>query len=122
MSVIDDPTRQKSPIGPSRKGARPPSGLFRAFWRWHFYASVVAVPVLLVLAVTGLVYLFRFQIEPFLHADLMRVDHAQGQLTSPGRPSSMPCTVPTPVPPSSPSPNRTAPTKAPGSPSRPPRG
>jgi uncharacterized iron-regulated membrane protein len=83
MSVIDDPTRQKSPIGPSRKGARPPSGLFRAFWRWHFYASVVAVPVLLVLAVTGLVYLFRFQIEPFLHADLMRVDHAQGQLTQP---------------------------------------
>lgn len=92
MSVVDDPTRQKSPTRPTcqtrpprptRRGASPSSGLFRAFWRWHFYASVVVVPVLLVLAVTGLVYLFRFQIEPFLHADLMRVDHAQGQLTQP---------------------------------------
>lgn len=50
------------------------SGWFRAFWRWHFYASFLVVPVLLVLASTGLVYLFRFQIEPLLHADLMRVE------------------------------------------------
>ncbi|KRF49125.1 hypothetical protein ASH01_05695 [Terrabacter sp. Soil811] len=79
MSVID-PARPK-PL--ARKGARPTTGLFRAFWRWHFYASVVVVPVLLVLAVTGLVYLFRFQIEPLVHPDLMRVDHAEGQLTQP---------------------------------------
>jgi uncharacterized iron-regulated membrane protein len=50
-----------------------PSGLFRAFWRWHFYASFLVVPVLLVLAVTGLIYLFRFQLEPLLHPDLMKV-------------------------------------------------
>lgn len=50
------------------------SGWFRAFWRWHFYASLLVVPILLVLAVTGLIYLFRFQIEPLLHADLMRVE------------------------------------------------
>ncbi|WP_020142114.1 PepSY domain-containing protein [Terracoccus sp. 273MFTsu3.1] len=79
MSVID-PARPKPH---ARKGARPTTGLFRAFWRWHFYASVVVVPVLLVLAVTGLVYLFRFQIEPLVHPDLLRVDHAQGQLTQP---------------------------------------
>jgi uncharacterized iron-regulated membrane protein len=48
-------------------------GLFRAFWRWHFYASFLVVPVLLLLAVTGLIYLFRFQLEPALHGDLMRV-------------------------------------------------
>ncbi|MER7072248.1 PepSY domain-containing protein [Terrabacter sp. NPDC000476] len=79
MSVLD-PARPKPD---SQKAARPRTGLFRAFWRWHFYASVVVVPVLLVLSLTGLVYLFRFQIEPLLHADLMRVDHAQGQLTQP---------------------------------------
>lgn len=50
------------------------SGWFRAFWRWHFYASFLVVPVLLVLATTGLIYLFRFQIEPLLHADLMKVE------------------------------------------------
>lgn len=50
------------------------AGLFRAFWRWHFYASFLVVPIFAMLAVTGLIYLFRFQLEPLLHADLMRVD------------------------------------------------
>ncbi|WP_107772830.1 PepSY-associated TM helix domain-containing protein [Nocardioides sediminis] len=59
---------------PSETRRRPgPSGLFRALWRWHFYASFLVVPVLLVLAVTGLIYLFRFQLEPLLHPDLMKV-------------------------------------------------
>jgi len=49
-------------------------GWFRAFWRWHFYASFLVVPILLVLSTTGLIYLFRFQIEPLLHADLMKVE------------------------------------------------
>jgi uncharacterized iron-regulated membrane protein len=47
------------------------SGWFRAFWRWHFYAAFLVAPVLLILAVTGLIYLFRFQLEPLIHADLM---------------------------------------------------
>jgi len=59
---------------PSRRGDQASTGLFRAFWRWHFYAAFLVAPVLLVLASTGLVYLLRFQLEPLLHADLMRVD------------------------------------------------
>ena len=90
MSVINDlsPPTLRTPDPHSatvrsspRSGSR---GLFRAFWRWHFYASVVVVPVLLMLAVTGLVYLFRFQLEPALHPDLMRAPaHATGQLVQP---------------------------------------
>lgn len=53
-------------------------GWFRAFWRWHFYASFLVVPVMLMLAITGLVYLLRFQIEPLLHPDLMRVTAPAG--------------------------------------------
>jgi uncharacterized iron-regulated membrane protein len=53
--------------------------LFRAFWRWHFYASFLVLPVFALLAVTGLIYLFRFQIEPLLHADVMRVDVPAGE-------------------------------------------
>ncbi len=49
------------------------SGWFRAFWRWHFYAAFLVAPVLLILAVTGLIYLFRFQLEPLVNADLMKV-------------------------------------------------
>ena len=55
--------------------------MFRAFWRWHFYASFVVAPILLMLAVTGLIYLFRFQLEPMLHADLMKVDEPTSQAT-----------------------------------------
>jgi uncharacterized iron-regulated membrane protein len=60
---------------PAASRARRPrgGGLFRAFWRWHFFASFLVVPVLLVLATTGLIYLFRFQLEPLLHSDLMKV-------------------------------------------------
>jgi uncharacterized iron-regulated membrane protein len=41
------------------------------------------IPVLLVLAVTGLIYLFRFQLEPLLHADLMRVAVASDTVQQP---------------------------------------
>lgn len=59
---------------PDRDGKPSGGGLFRAVWRWHFFASFVVVPVLLVLAVTGLIYLFRFQLEPLLHPDLMKAE------------------------------------------------
>ena len=59
------------------------SGLFRAFWRWHFYSAFLVVPVLLMLATTGLIYLFRFQLEPMLHADLMTVDVPSGTVAQP---------------------------------------
>jgi uncharacterized iron-regulated membrane protein len=57
------------------------NGWFRAFWRWHFYASFLVIPVLLMLAVTGLIYLLRFQFEPVLHDDLMVVEPPAGPAT-----------------------------------------
>lgn len=75
-SVLPDDSVEPTPPStpPERRRTKPGGGLFRAFWRWHFYASFLVVPILLVLASTGLVYLLRFQIEPLLHADLMRVE------------------------------------------------
>jgi uncharacterized iron-regulated membrane protein len=67
-------TTQRAPARSRSTG----SGWFRAVWRWHFFVSLVVVPVLLVLATTGLIYLFRFQLEPLLHPDLMRVDQPAG--------------------------------------------
>ncbi|HEY5978216.1 MAG TPA: PepSY domain-containing protein [Microlunatus sp.] len=64
------------PAGPSTppgRGRRPRPQLFAGMWRWHFYASFLVIPVLAVLAVTGLIYLFRFQLEPALHPDVLRV-------------------------------------------------
>lgn len=81
----DDPsstsvgTPPASPAKKAKEGAGRPAGLFRAFWRWHFYASFLVIPIFALLAVTGLIYLFRFQIEPLLHADAMRVEQPAGQ-------------------------------------------
>jgi uncharacterized iron-regulated membrane protein len=52
----------------TRNGA----GLYRAVWRWHFYAGVFSIPFILWLSVTGSVYLFRPQIERALDR---RYDH-----------------------------------------------
>lgn len=69
---------------PTEKRATGRSGWFRAVWRWHFFASFLVAPVLILLAVTGLIYLFRFQLEPLMHGDLMRTDPpSQGALTQP---------------------------------------
>lgn len=75
-TLVVDPVDDSTPDNPPPAGRKPKAsgGLFRAFWRWHFYASFLVIPVLLVLASTGLIYLFRFQIEPVLHGDLMKVD------------------------------------------------
>jgi uncharacterized iron-regulated membrane protein len=80
--MTDVIARERAPI-PDRPRRRPGAGLFRAVWRWHFFASFLVVPILLILATTGLIYLFRFQLEPLMHADLMRVDQRPGTLSQP---------------------------------------
>lgn len=42
--------------------------LYRSVWRWHFYAGIVVVPFLIVMALTGLVMLYGNSIETFLGA------------------------------------------------------
>jgi uncharacterized iron-regulated membrane protein len=40
--------------------------LYRTIWRWHFYAGVFCIPLVIWLACTGSVYLFKPQIERWL--------------------------------------------------------
>jgi uncharacterized iron-regulated membrane protein len=47
---------------------------FRLVWRWHFWAGLVACPVLLVVAVTGGLYTFRDEIEDIQNAPLRFVE------------------------------------------------
>ena len=46
----------------------------RLLWRWHFYAGLFVMPLLLVLAITGTLYCFKPQIEPLLYHERMIVD------------------------------------------------
>lgn len=41
---------------------------YRAIWRWHFYAGLIAVPFMILLAVTGSLYLFRDEIDDTVFA------------------------------------------------------
>lgn len=45
--------------GRMQVGAR----LYRTLWRWHFYAGLCCIPFILLLAVTGTLYLFKPQID-----------------------------------------------------------
>ncbi|ESQ94220.1 PepSY-associated TM helix domain-containing protein [Asticcacaulis benevestitus] len=45
---------------------------YRMFWRWHFYAGLVCLPFIIILSITGPIYLFKPQIEAFIDA---RYDH-----------------------------------------------
>ena len=74
--------RTPAPSAPPEKTSKSGSGLFRAFWRWHFYASFLVLPILLLLAITGLIYLLRFQLEPLMHGDVMKVEQSSGEFKS----------------------------------------
>jgi len=47
--------------------------LYRAVWRWHFYAGLFVAPFIIMFAVTGLLYMFQPQIHAFVDGDKMYV-------------------------------------------------
>lgn len=58
---------------------RPPdSALYRRVWRWHFYAGLICLPFLVLMAATGALYLFKQPIEAVLYAPLQQVDPRPG--------------------------------------------
>ncbi|NTE86017.1 PepSY-associated TM helix domain-containing protein [Agrobacterium rubi] len=61
--------------------------LYRAVWRWHFYAGLFVLPFLISLAITGGLYLFKDEIDNVIHADLKRIETVQN--VSPAKPSAV---------------------------------
>lgn len=56
----------------------PGSGaVYRMFWRWHFYAGVFVMPFVLILALSGSVFLFKPQIERWEERDFHGLPAAQ---------------------------------------------
>ncbi|MBJ7470097.1 MAG: PepSY domain-containing protein [Solirubrobacteraceae bacterium] len=60
--------------------ASPPAGdpggqprLFRSVWRWHFYAGLLSIPVIVLLCLSGIVYLFKPQIDAVAYGSLRNV-------------------------------------------------
>ncbi|NSY19432.1 PepSY domain-containing protein [Neorhizobium sp. AL 9.2.2] len=58
--------------------------LYRALWRWHFFAGLLAIPFMLNLAITGGLYLFKDEINDTFFAYRYQVE-AAGSPLSPDR-------------------------------------
>ena len=52
----------------------PDSALYRRVWRWHFYAGLVCLPFLALMASTGALYLYKESIESRVYAQLHFVE------------------------------------------------
>ncbi|WP_427023104.1 PepSY-associated TM helix domain-containing protein [Aureimonas ureilytica] len=79
-----------SDITAERAGDLPRSAsandLYRAVWRWHFYAGLFVLPFLVSLSITGGLYLFHNEIDAWVHSDLKRVQaSADGAGVPPSR-------------------------------------
>ncbi|HZV92957.1 MAG TPA: PepSY domain-containing protein [Caldimonas sp.] len=59
------------------------SALYRRIWRWHFYAGLVCLPVIVLLATTGALYLFRVEIEAVVYRhELENAGHGAATLAA----------------------------------------
>lgn len=71
MSVTTSYERERAPAQSSS------INLYRAVWRWHFYAGLFVLPFMISLAITGGLYLFKDEIDGVIHADLKRIEAVQ---------------------------------------------
>ena len=57
---------------PANPAARPRihTDVYRAVWRWHFYAGLLVLPFLIWLAVTGGLFVFKDTIDDAFHREL----------------------------------------------------
>ncbi len=46
------------------------SVVYRALWRWHFFAGLVIIPFVVLICVTGAIYLFKDEINDQIHRGL----------------------------------------------------
>lgn len=56
--------------------------IYRTLWRWHFYAGVFAIPFVIILSITGALYLFKPQFDA-LHDAPYRNLNITGELSTP---------------------------------------
>ncbi|RIW34617.1 PepSY domain-containing protein [Bacillus salacetis] len=58
------------------------STLYRTVWRWHFYAGIIFAPFLVILAITGSVYLFKPQIEQVIYQEYFEVTPGENRVSA----------------------------------------
>ncbi|ETF02796.1 peptidase [Advenella kashmirensis W13003] len=56
-------SHSSSAPSPSVAPVSAPMGRYAMLWRWHFYAALFVMPLLVILGITGTIYLYKPQIE-----------------------------------------------------------
>ncbi|PJI50850.1 MAG: peptidase [Pseudomonas sp.] len=51
-------------------------------WRWHFYAGLFVAPFMILLSLTGIIYLFKPQLDPLMYSDLLQVKPGEVRLSA----------------------------------------
>ncbi len=66
---------------PATAGAESlPAKVYQAVWRWHFWAGLLVSPILIVVSITGAIYVFKAELERMMYPELMfteNVSHSQ---------------------------------------------
>ncbi|WP_369958710.1 PepSY-associated TM helix domain-containing protein [Pseudomonas benzenivorans] len=59
---------------------QPTPSFYNLAWRWHFYAGLFVIPFLILLSLTGIVYLFKPQLDQLMYPELLQVPVAEQRL------------------------------------------
>ncbi|OQR37846.1 peptidase [Pseudomonas sp. Bc-h] len=62
--------------------SKPNVSFYNLAWRWHFYAGLFVAPFMIMLSLTGVVYLFKPQLDSLMYSDLLTVKPAHHMLTA----------------------------------------
>ncbi|MBA2116590.1 PepSY-associated TM helix domain-containing protein [Bremerella alba] len=74
-SAADVRAVEKVPSNSSSPKKQPtPTSLYRVMWRWHFYAGMIVSPILMVVSITGGIFIFAAETGDFVHHDRLFVD------------------------------------------------
>ncbi|WP_095078210.1 PepSY domain-containing protein [Pseudomonas sp. Irchel s3h17] len=61
---------------------QPTPNFYNLAWRWHFYAGLFVAPFMVMLALTGIIYLFKPQLDPLMYGSLMNVPAGHHSLSA----------------------------------------
>ena len=89
MSISTEPRTLPPDRLASRRASAPSTAaesqgakrLYRVIWRWHFYAGLFVAPVIIVMAATGALYIFKDELESIFHARLLFVAPSETRAT-----------------------------------------
>ena len=69
-------SKLNSVLNPSLVAEPPSNRFYRTVWRWHFYAGLFVIPFMLILSITGIIYLFKPQLDAAMYHQNMFVQPA----------------------------------------------